>query len=104
MAWRPRSHIPPPTPPSTPQQTVNSLRGQVSSIDQLSNIPVGVFEGHMNNFRPYQLQKLIPLPWNGVQVSKGSGLRVKGCLILNPHALTLTQQALDSSCALHTTL
>ena len=53
-----------------PHQTVNSLRSQVSSIDQLSNIPVGVFVGQMNNFRPYQLQKLIPLPWNDVQVSR----------------------------------
>ncbi len=50
------------------QLTVNSINLNVRGLTDLINKPVGIFEADVNALKQFNLQGMVPLPWNNAEV------------------------------------
>ncbi len=50
------------------QLTVTSINLNVRGLSDLISKPVGIFEPDVTEFKQFNLQSMVPLPWNNAEV------------------------------------
>ncbi|GFH08873.1 uncharacterized protein HaLaN_03912 [Haematococcus lacustris] len=76
------------------QLTVTTINLKVNGLSDVVNKPVGIFEADVDNFKRFNLDFAVPLPWNDAQVS-GESLSIPAGSFNLPHSSPGTLSSQD---------